>query len=143
MPVATTPCSRPARAGNSMRRWPLRARASPRMLKSGGVCRRSTTRDAAPGPIWPEPPLVNFKARGSAASVWLYTTPSRKCPHCAGRSGRTARPLAKRGQDLAGEALHRAHHAGMLHVAEPEAAVEVGDAHHLLDPLDLTDHRVR
>src|SRR5262249_3789829 len=33
--------------------------------------------------------------------------------------------------------------ARVLQIAEPEAAVEVGDAHHLLDPRDLADHRVR
>src|SRR5262245_12254571 len=54
-----------------------------------------------------------------------------------------SRPLAKRRQDLPGEALHRAHDARVLEVAEPEAAVEVRDAHDLLDALDLTDHRVR
>src|SRR5262249_32446035 len=52
-------------------------------------------------------------------------------------------PLPKRRQDLPGEALHRAHDARVLEVAEPEAAVEVRDAHDLLDALDLTDHRVR
>src|SRR5438445_10349882 len=31
----------------------------------------------------------------------------------------------------------------MLEIAEPEATVEVRDADHLLDALDLTDHRVR
>src|SRR5215472_18150825 len=58
-----------------------------------------------------------------------------------GRLGRTRLP--KRGQDLPGEALHRAHDARVLEVAEPEAAVEVRDTHDLLDALDLTDHRVR
>jgi len=57
------------------------------------------------------------------------------------RLGRTRRP--KRRHELPGEALHRAHDARVLKVAETEAAVEVRDAHDLLDPLDLTDHRVR
>src|SRR5438270_290943 len=49
----------------------------------------------------------------------------------------------KRRHDLPGEAFHRAHHARVLEIAEPEATVEVRDADHLLDALDLTDHRVR
>src|SRR5262249_17215389 len=55
---------------------------------------------------------------------------------------RDASILLKRRQDFAREALHRLHHACVLEVAEPEAAVEVRDAHHLLDALDLADHRV-
>src|SRR5262249_45258805 len=128
-----------------MRPWPRRARGSSRMTKSPGACKRSTTRDVAPGPIWPERRSISLSARGSAASGPPCLRPSRTCPRSARRSGRAARPtpLAKRRQDLARETLHRAHHARMLQVAEPEAAVEVRDAHHLFDPLDLADHRVR
>src|SRR6266850_648538 len=49
----------------------------------------------------------------------------------------------ERGHDLAREQIHRAQHARVLEVAEPERAVEVGDAHHVPHALDLTDHRVR
>src|SRR5258705_9051633 len=46
-------------------------------------------------------------------------------------------------QDLPRKPFHRAHHARVLHIPEPEAAVEVRDPHHLFDALDLTDHRIR
>src|SRR3989442_1867875 len=50
---------------------------------------------------------------------------------------------AKRRHDLAGEELHRAQHPRVLDVAEPEAAVEVRDAHELADAPDLADAGVR
>ncbi len=50
---------------------------------------------------------------------------------------------AERRHHLAGEELHRAQHARVREIAEPEAAVEVRDAHELPDALDLTDARVR
>src|SRR5262245_60959767 len=60
-----------------------------------------------------------------------------------GRAGPSSRrTLPKRGQNLAGESLHRAHHARVLEVAEPEAAVEVCDPDLVLHALDLADHRV-
>src|SRR5205814_7497971 len=48
-----------------------------------------------------------------------------------------APPLREGRHDLARERLHRAQHARVLEVAEPERAVEVRDPDGLLDPLDL------
>src|SRR5262249_16010606 len=51
--------------------------------------------------------------------------------------------LTKRWHDLAREELHGAQDARVLQIAEPEAAVEVRDADHLLDALDLPDAGLR
>src|SRR2546428_14044037 len=69
--------------------------------------------------------------------------PASEAPSRRIRSLLMAAPLRECGHHLARERLHRAQHAGVLEVAEPERAVEVRDADGLLDALDLAHAGVR
>src|ERR1700730_17910177 len=70
-------------------------------------------------------PFTSRRAKVACGSTW--------CP-----SGARAATSAERGHDFAREQLHRLEHTRVLEVAEPEAAVEVADANHLFESLDLT-----
>src|SRR5688500_10800771 len=70
------------------------------------------------------------------------------------RSGRTFRArssliphpsslLVERGHDFLREQLHGLQHALLVEVAEAEVAIEIRDAHGLVDALDLANARLR
>src|SRR6185503_14556368 len=98
------------------------------------------------------PPATSLAAAPCCASAWThsFTLPGRIISNRRTRVLRSwslgwreyTRSLEGR-HDLPREEVHRAQHPRVLQVAEPERAVEVGDAHHVLHALDLADHRVR
>src|SRR5262245_35365856 len=130
---------------------------------------RRTAASSVTSACWPSSlePLAAAACASASNSSWIAYAVRTVAP--SSRSARlTARPsppappatsaifpenralMAQRVSDVSTErrhhlssvALHRAQHSRLLHITEPEAAVEVGDAYHLSNALDLAYARL-
>src|SRR5262245_25538771 len=129
------------RSGQVARYHASRARQKPLIWSTdlGPPASRRYSRKIGIGSIqWPSPSITGClsPARISAArcSMVVSSHESEKVTFAICHP-----PSGNGGHDLFREALHRAQHALVLQVAEPEVAVEMRDAHFLLQAPDLAD----